>query len=383
MKLLYCIPHLYNAGGMERVLTQKVNYLVQHGYQVMIVTTEPVPAGKEISYFPLDSKVQVTELNIDFNADFAQPLHKKWRSHIRKQRIYKQRLLQAIERWQPDICISLCGKEIEWLGKVHIPCGKMAEIHFAIDYRSQWLRQFHSGWLWEQIGQMMNRQLVSHIRRLDRLVVLTTADQHAWQQAGIAQAVCIPNPCCLPPTMGTHANKQVLAVGRLFPQKGFDLLIEAWQHVVVNHPDWTLKIVGEGPQREALEKQIAQMRLQEAVEMEGVSSDIQKDYQQCGVFVLSSRYEGLPLCLMEAMSQGAACVAFDCPQGPAELIKNGQTGLLVPPGDINGLAEQISRLIGDAALRSQIGQAACQDAGRQFVLEPIMEQWIRLFEQCR
>ena len=110
--IIYCIPQLYNAGGMERVLTQKVNWLTAHTpYSITIVTTDPTPTGLPVSCFPLDKSVRVVELNIDFNADFRKPLIRKFFAHARKQYIYYRALKQLIRQIKADLCISLCGKE--------------------------------------------------------------------------------------------------------------------------------------------------------------------------------------------------------------------------------------------------------------------------------
>ena len=150
--IVYCIPHLYNAGGMERVLTQKVNWLVAHTPSVItIVTTERMPEGKTISHFDLDKRVQIIELNIDFNADFQAPLIKKFIAHHRKQRIYRQALEQILQQKKADVCVSLCGKEIEWLGRSTVPCRKIAELHFTYYQRAQQIAVFHSGLLWRML----------------------------------------------------------------------------------------------------------------------------------------------------------------------------------------------------------------------------------------
>ena len=380
MTIVYCIPQLYNAGGMERVLTQKANYLATlPDVHVTIVTTELTPKGKPVSYFPIDKRIKVVELNIDFDADFRAPLWRKYINHQRKQRLYRQKLTDVLRDEFANICISLCGKEIDWLWKVAFPCYKMAEVHFAMTQREQLLAQYHDNPFWRLLGRMRTRQLQQAVKRLDKLVVLTHADEKAWNKAGVKNTICIPNPSSIEPNnSGEHERNEVLAVGRMHPQKGFDMLLRIWQKVVAAHPDWTLRIVGEGEERESLKVMVDALGIARSVKMNGLSKDLRSDYQRCGLFVLSSRYEGLPLALMEAMSCGCCCVAFDCPNGPAELIENGKTGMLISPDSTDSFAAEMNRLIDDKKARKQLGDAAYEHAKACFGLEPIMQQWLQL-----
>ncbi len=380
MNIVYCIPHLYNAGGMERVLTQKANYLASlPEMHITIVTTEVTPAGKQVCYFPLDERVRVVELNIDFDADFHAPLLRKFVNHRRKQKHYRQALVQVLSETQADVCISLCGKEIAFIGELDVPCRKLAEIHFAMTQREQLLMQYHKGLFWRLLGKIRTRQLQRAVRKVEKLVVLTKADEQQWRKAGVTNTVCIPNPTpIMPDNSGKHDKKTVLAVGRLHPQKGYDLLLRAWAQVAAKHPDWKLQIVGEGDERQHLAALANELGIAQTVQMEGLSNDLTADYRSSGLFVLSSRYEGLPLALMEAMSCGCCCLAFDCPHGPRELIVNEQNGVLLPAEDITALAQAIDHYINHPELRKSLGEAACAHAKAHFALEPVMAQWLQI-----
>ena len=175
-------------------------------------------------------------------------------------------------------------------------------------------------------------------------------------------------------------TKTVLAVGRLHEQKGFDMLLKAWKAVEEEHPDWTLRMVGEGPKRAELEAQIKEMGLSHVV-LAGRSADMAKEYASASLFVLSSRYEGLPLALIEAMWCGVPCIAFDCPQGPAELLAD-ERGWLVFNGDIRALSTQIEQAISqpkEAAKRAKKAQVYAQTTYSE---ESIMPKWIKIVEGC-
>ena len=381
MRIVYCIPHLYNAGGMERVLCQKASWLAEKaGYEVHIVTTEVVPSGMAVCRFPLSEKVHVEELNIDFDADFGKPLPVKLVQHLRKQRRYRRLLASYLRQVKADHCVSLGGKETEWLAGVKTGCRKTVEMHFSLQQRALLIAAYHQGPLWRLLGRIRVRQLIREVRGVDRLVVLTEADRRAWEAAGCDHVSVIGNPCSISaPATASHARRQVAAVGRLHPQKGFDLLLEAWQQVAAHQPGWTLCIAGEGPERDRLEAQVEEAGLQESVSLPGAVDDISKLYAESALLVLSSRYEGYPLVLLEGMMCGLPCVATDCPEGPREIVQP-DTGRLVAAGDTKALAEAIEYLISHPQLRQAMGAAAQRYAEEHFAPEPVMRQWTALFE---
>ena len=383
MNLLYCIPHLYNSGGMERVLTQKVNWLAAHtDYTITIVTTEPTPTGTPKCYFPLSEKVQVVELNIDFNADYTKPLLPKYCAHMRRMRAYKRALTEYIVQHGIELCISLGGKEIAFLR--HLPCRTIAEMHFAMDQRRQLIEANHKSLFWSLVGEVRTRQLVQAVKPLERLVVLTDADKTGWQRSGCTNVMCIPNPCSLDGqkvSIKSAKSKTILAVGRLHEQKGFDLLLQAWKPIEKTYSDWSLRIVGEGPKRAELEAQIESQGLKRVV-LAGATNNVLDEYEAASIFVLSSRYEGLPLALIEAMWCGLPCIAFDCPQGPAELLAEDR-GWLVPNGDIAELTAQIAYALShpeEALKRAQKAQSFVQTTYSEAA---IMPQWVQLIESCK
>ena len=377
MRILYCIPHMYNSGGMERVLTQKVNWLASHtGHEITIVTTELVPTGMKLTYFPLDKRVRVVALNIDFDADYHKPLWSKWFGHMRRTHQYRKALTDYIRSERIDLCISLCGKEIAFLR--HMPCRTIAELHFAKDQRQQLLMANHHGRLWSLLGRIRTWQLVRAVRPLERLVVLTEADKADWLKARCTNITVIPNPCSLDgKKIPMESRKKiVLAVGRLHEQKGFDLLLRAWTPIEKKYPDWSLRIVGEGPKRNELEAQIHEQGLQQVV-LAGKVAEVTNEYATASLFVLSSRYEGLPLSLIEAMWCGLPCVAFDCPQGPAELLGDNK-GWLVPNGDIQALSTQLEYMLLHLDDASQRAMRAQEYARATYSEAVIMPHWLKV-----
>jgi glycosyltransferase involved in cell wall biosynthesis len=222
------------------------------------------------------------------------------------------------------------------------------------------------------------RQLYPH---LDALVVLTETDMEGYAALlnGSVPMYKIPNTVrLLPGAKADLAAKTVYAAGRLREQKGFDLLIPAWAQVAPKHPGWRLRLRGKGHHQKLLEGLIEKHGLAESVSLEGAAENIGQDMAEASIFVLSSRFEGFPLILLEAMSKGMSVVSFDCPTGPSDIVDDHRNGILVPAEDIDGLARGIDEMISDEELRRRTAAAAVETA-QQYTMEAIGPQWTALF----
>jgi glycosyltransferase involved in cell wall biosynthesis len=219
---------------------------------------------------------------------------------------------------------------------------------------------------------------------LDALVVLTDADIGAYREHldGSAPPLYrIPNTVRpLPGAKADLASRTIYTAGRLRKQKGFDMLIPAFAPVAERHPDWRLRVRGEGYQQGLLEELIEQHGLGDAVSLEGPSDDVGADMTDASIFVLSSRFEGFPLILLEAMSKGMGVVAFDCPTGPSEIVDDHENGILVPAKDIEALSRGMLQLIEDEELRRRTAAAAIETA-QHFTIEAIGPRWEALFRE--
>jgi glycosyltransferase involved in cell wall biosynthesis len=224
---------------------------------------------------------------------------------------------------------------------------------------------------------LLKREIRRRYPALDAVVVLGEGERAALERVtrGTTPVHVIPNAVpALPGERSPLAAPVVVAVGRLQPVKGFDLLIRAFAEVAAEHPEWRLRICGSGSERKALKAQIAELGLEARVRLAGRVAQIERELEQASVFVLSSRAEGLPLAMLEAMSKGVPVVSFACPTGPAAVIEHGVDGLLVANGNEAALGRAIAALIADEPLRRRLGAAALRKA-EAFGLDAVGERW--------
>lgn len=387
MKIVYCTPSLYLAGGVERVLTTKVNYLAETlGHDVTVVLTDG--AGRS-PYYPLSQRVNVVQLDLGFERMWNQPLWRRVWIYLKGMRKYRKRLRSVLCEIRADIVVTTLRREINFLCDIKDGSRKVGELHVTRShYRN--FEDNESNVFKRVIERIWSWQLVRKLKRLDALVVLTPNEIAYWPE--LDNVHCIPNP--LPwnisceRRMYDKGQGSVCTVGRYSYQKGIDLLLEAWTEVHRLHPNWRLDVYGSG-ERAPYEQQARELGLltgDEAVDggaalrLYGADNDIRSRYEEHDFYVLPSRFEGFGMVIIEAESCGLPVVAFDCPTGPRELIADGQTGLLVANGDVKALAEAICHLIEHPEERKKMGQAA-SEAARPFVLESVMDKWLALFEK--
>jgi glycosyltransferase involved in cell wall biosynthesis len=215
---------------------------------------------------------------------------------------------------------------------------------------------------------------------VDRFLTLTQDDADAWARDGMGNADFMPNFLHVSPQ--AHADLEapvVVRLGRLAHEKGQDMLIHAWSRLADAHPEWRLRLFGSGPEEAALRALAVERGVAASVEFPGPTPDVSGALLGGSVFALSSREEGFPMSIMEAMAHGLPCVAFDCAPGVRELITDGVDGFLVAPGNVIAFAQALERLMVDRELRSKFGRCA-QESVLRFAPERIAGRWEELFD---
>lgn len=378
MKLVFCIKGTKNSGGMEKVLSQRVNYLVKNfGYDITIITTENNNSRFQTknSFFYFDPKIRILDLEIDYFNCINFNIIK--RNFVKKQKNYLhlKRLNKIIEQIKPDILVSLGDLDRFILYKVSFPCKKILEHHFdKKTFTGE--RKFNTffGKILSFYGNYREKKLIN---KYDEFLVLTYEDKEAWKDNKIK---VINNP--LPfnsKKISSCKNKKIISIGRLDEQKGFDILIDVWKKINEKHYDWILEVYGEGSLRKELQDKIDSSNLTDTLILKGNEKNIQSKYLESSIYVMSSRYEGMPMVLLEAMSCGLPLVSFDCPCGPKDIIKDGENGFLIKFGNIDEMVEKINYLIENEDKRIDMGKKS-KELSYNYSEEKIMNQWKNLYE---
>ena len=374
MRIVYCIAGTYRAAGMERVLADKANWLASQGHQLHILTTDQ--RGRP-SAFEMDSSIRLRDLGINYEENNGGSFLGKVLHYPGKQIRHRRRLAAALREIRPDVVVSMFCNDVSFLPKIKDGSRKVLEVHFSRFKRLQYGRKGIWGWA----DKVRSRMDLRHVRAFDKFIVLTEEDKGYW--GDLPNMEVIPNSIVWKiDTPAPLTAKTVVAVGRYSYQKAFDRLVEAWRILREASPaarEWTLRLVGDGEMREALEKQIRQAGLQDCVMLGKVEKDMVSVYREASILALSSRYEGLPMVLLEAQACGLPIVSFACKCGPKDVVRDGENGILVPEGDVEGLAKGFQTLVEDPALLQKMGSQGFRDAAR-WDRESIMKRWNKLFE---
>lgn len=374
MKIIYIYTALTTVGGADRVLIQKANWLADHGYDVTIVTESQ--ANKPIA-FPLSDHTRHVDLRVDFDAEYGHSLPVRAFIYFKLMRAYGKKLKQFILDEKPDIVITTLGRDLEILTSLKDTSVKIGETH-TTQYH---LRNFHlmeqRGGLYKWLAKYYRKRQVSLASKLKALVVLTPQDAEDWK--GVTNTFVIPNAVSFYPTESAKLeNKQVIMVGRYNNAKGYDYLIPAWEMVHQRHPDWTLQVYGSGELYNDVVQWIKEHRLDDSMILHEPTDHIMEKFLDSSICVLSSRYEGFSLVILEGMSCGVPFVSFDCPYGPKNIIHDGEDGILVEYLNSEALADGICRLIEDPMLRKEMGASAKRNVKR-FSQDEVMKKWSELF----
>ncbi|MGW7573445.1 glycosyltransferase family 4 protein [Streptomyces sp. NPDC054765] len=378
MKIRFLLLNAYTVGGTVRTVFSQANALAAAGHEVEITS---VWRRRETPAFALDQRVQLRPL-VDISA--AVPSwRRRWESlamrgpsrlvpetevrYHRFNRLTDRRIVRYLQSLEDGIVVGTrpalnlliaqyAPETVARVGQEHL--------HFA------------------QHKPALADAIRESYPQLDAVTVLTEADERAYRSAltvSDVQIARIPNP--LQDTVAPRSplsRPVVVAAGRLVKSKGFDQMITAFAEVARDHPDWQLRIFGSGPEKQRLRDLIHARHLYNHVYLMGTTTQLDEELAKASLFVLSSRHEGFGMVLAEAMSHGVPVISYDCPQGPREIITDGEDGFLVPPDDTGGLAAAMNRLIEDEQLRGKMGGQAAV-AARRYDMDLLRPRWERLF----
>ena len=375
-KIVYCIPALYSAGGVERVTSLKASYLAEvYDFDVTIVVTE---GDCSKHFFPISDQVKIVNLGIGFEKLWRQSFLMKIVTYFKKQMQFKHLLTMELMRIRPDITITTLRREINFLNKINDGSLKIGELHVnRANYRS--FSEKDSNPVKRFFAYFWNKDLLRHLRGLDKMVVLTDCALDDWPELSNVVKISDPLPLKID-VRSTLQNKRIVSIGRYDYDKGNDLLLQVWSKVESKKKNWCLDVYGNG-NREPYQELIEKLGIdQSRCRLHGPVSDVKTEYLNSSIFVLPSRYEGFGLVLIEAMSCGVPVLSFDCENGPRSIITDGEDGFLIPTFDIDAFAEKIILLMQDENLRRLMGEKA-QKSAAKYDIDSIGLQWKQLFDE--
>lgn len=360
IRICFFSGDITRSGGTERVACMIANGLFrQKQYQVSILSlTEQSPDKKP--FFPLNKRIARHSLG-----DHWMNPGPGYLALIPKLRRYlKQRKIDVMI--DVDLVLDVLSVPAAWGTKTKV----ISWEHFNFDYENS-------------IGY---RRMISRFitPMADCIITLTAGDRQAFRcyykhhKKRNVRIWAIHNPiqseAGKPQQEAAEKRKWILTAGRLTHQKGMDYLVRTADLVLKKYSDWQWLILGDGEQWDLIQTQIKKRQLQGRLVLMGQVTDINRYLEQAQIFVLTSRYEGLPMCLLEAKAKKLPCVSFDIKTGPDEIIADGYNGFLIPAFDCRRMAHQIGRLIEDRDLRQSFSNNAMTGMGR-FQLAAILNQW--------
>ena len=364
MRIAFVIPSL-ELGGAERTLAMLANAWAKRDKEVTVIIFN----HSEGPSYPLHHNVRLCSLDVP-NVR-ARHLWQAFSTNLQRVR----RLRRAIRKGRPDVVISFMDfpNIITLLATRGLRVPLVITEHANPDY-------VDIGRVWDLLRRLM-------YRFADMLVCPTSQMAALLQKRVKVTGRGIPNPVELPAgvmqsnePLRRDTGHVVVGVGRLVPQKGFDLLLEAFSRVAGRHPDWSVTIIGAGPLKDQLEAQSESLGLMQRVTFTGSLADPFPIMRSADLFVFSSRFEGFGNALAEAMACGLPVISFDCTAGPSDIIRHGIDGILVPPEDTGALAAAMDNLMGDPQERATLASRAPEVLAR-FSLERVLSLWEELFDQ--
>lgn len=360
-RILFVLSSLAG-GGAERVASVLLNTWAEQGEDVGLLTL----STRRSDHYRLHEKVSRTRLDMIYpSSNVLRAIAANWR------RVRELRL--EIRAYRPDAVVVF----IETINVLVLAALIGTGIRVVVSERID-PRHYRIGWL-RRIGRRLMYPLACAL-------VVQTSSVANWARRVVSKkrVHIIPNPIADLPDVDPETTRQktIVAVGRLAPQKGFDVLLQAFAMSGARSKGWRLAILGEGDARRALEKLVVDLGIDGDVFLPGLVEEPWGWLEHAGIFVLSSRFEGFPNALLEAMGMGCAVVSTDCPSGPGDIVTHEHNGLLVPVADIPELARAIDRLADDSQLRERLGEQAIA-VRREYQATIIARQWLDLLVKLK
>jgi glycosyltransferase involved in cell wall biosynthesis len=350
--IVFVIKDIKNSAGTEKATIGIANALSERGYQVYIAILEKT--GEP--FFELSPSVKTFVVSIKEKTKGLK--FKDWERRKTLRRFYQ----------------TILPKLIIFVGSGR----SLLNIPTARGFRHVTWEHFNSEINWHLLHPL-SKWLAAKF--CEKIITLTDEDAIDYRKKYGAKTICIPNFIDVPDERSSDLQqKTMISVGRLTPQKGFDLLLESWSKTKCLSNGWKLKIVGEGKMQLQLQNQIKKLGIEDSVEILPNTPKVWEELINASVYLMGSRYEGLPLILLEALSAGLPLIAFDCKTGPREVIVSGENGFIIPKFEVESMSNSIDQIAFDKDLRMRMGKNSL-NRKHLFSQNTIVEKWISLINE--
>ncbi len=354
-KICFIISDISKCGGTERVCLTIANELCRRGYNIHILSL----LYKGLPFFAFDKR-------ITFHTLLKNAIEKKF---VYKRWYKKYKIKYILHKIRADIVIDTTLSDLVAKSVTGISIRYMLWVNFSYDFA---------------ISYKPHSDAINFIKDKDcTLITLTNKDKELYIQRGMRSdnVHCISNPITFDiPPYAARNSKTILSVGRFSYEKGFDLLLKAWSRIEKECPDWTLELWGDDGTSDGSIHQLKDELKLKHVQINGRTNNINDIFANAGIYVLPSRSEGFGLVLIEAASMSLPLIAFDCPNGPKEIIANNWDGILVEANDIEKMANAILKLIQNPNMRIEMGNNA-HTMSYRYNTKAIGDIWDKLLMQ--
>ena len=364
MRLLY-IQSKFGLGGINRITSVKENYLVNHGFEVHNLNAQDEECLSSEGRY--DQRIVMHSISLSF---LNRLLSVPFGGHFLRYVYYRYKLLHTIFIVKPDVIVVTMPR-LEPVLVVWLSFWKkrILEIHGWYNHPQT------TALSWQE------RVYFFLTSPFYQIVVLTKGESDKLRILTGCKSLYIPNPQYnFPKHLSTCDNKRVISMARFTPQKKLEAVIPYWKLIEDKHPDWELHLYGEGLDKHKMRKAIDENNLK-TVFINSYTTKVEEVLASASIYILPSMFEGFPLVLLESMASGLPVVAYDCPFGPSEMIKNGEDGILSEYNKPQVFMEKVLYLIEHDNLRKEMGRKARENSLKYFNIDVIMSKWITVFNK--
>lgn len=378
MKFLFVIKSFAQIAGVERVMSDKMNYLASSGHNIILLTYEQ---GSHPLVYTLHQNIKHVDLDCRFfTLSAMSPIKRLFKSFIMNRR-FKKRIRSIIKDFNPDTIISPTYP-LSVIGNL-VSAKENSRLIFEshMTYNKA-LKEYSKPrfYIEKIVAKIFDKRAISLFQKCDCFAVLTKGDYSFWGKY-ISNIKIIPNPLTSYPKELSNLPKdhnRIISIGRLTSVKRFDRLIDSFALICNHNPFWHIDIFGEGSDRNNLLERISQLGISDRVCIHQPTNDIYAEIQKSQLLAMTSESEGFALVLIEAMACGVPCISFNCPYGPGEIIEHDKNGLLIENGNIQEFANKLEYLMSNPNLVEEMGIYARKSA-EQYRKEIIMKSWEKLY----